>query len=212
MLEIKALPGASPLEGLLALPTAIFHPPHPILFFLHGYDEGAPLNIEKALTRHGPLRPGNPAQSVGKFIVVAPQLPVRGDTWHRQAEKVRRLLQTVQTNYDGDPHRTYLSGFSFGGNGVFDLALLQPDLWAALWPVDPTRVPQKDPARPVWLSVGAAARRSKTRFIQALGLKPDVDLGADRICLDQGADHVDSATRAYQDERIYSWLLARRLS
>ena len=211
MLNITKLPGASPLKGLLALPAAPFHPPHPILFFLHGYDEGAPLDIDKALTRHGPLRPGNPEPSVGKFIVVAPQLPVRGDTWHRQAETVRRLLQSVQTNYGGDTHRTYLSGFSFGGNGVFDLALLQSDLWAALWPVDPTRVPIEDPARPVWLSVGAAARRSKTGFIRALGLKTDVDLGADRICLDQGADHVGSATLAYQDDRIYDWLLARHL-
>ncbi|MBW3534585.1 MAG: hypothetical protein KY453_05120, partial [Gemmatimonadetes bacterium] len=33
----------------------------------------------------------------------------------------------------------------------------------------------------------------------------------DRVWLDEGADHVGSARRAYADGRIYAWLLARRL-
>ncbi len=185
--------------------------PHPVLVFLHGHDEGAPLEMQHALTRHGPLRPGNPALTLEQFIVVAPQLPQRGDLWERHADGVYAILRRVQEQHGGDPRRSYLSGFSFGGNGVFDLAQSQPDAWAALWPVDPTRLPRGDPGRPVWLSFGEVARHRKDLFIAALNLRDaEEDLQADRVYLDEGEDHVGSARHAYRDERIYRWLLSKR--
>ena len=98
----------------------------------------------------------------------------------------------------------YLTGFSYGGNGVFDLALAQPDRWAALWPVDPTRVPQRAPKQPLWLSAGDVARAQRAPFVRAL------QLGAkgERVWADDGEDHVGSARLAYGDERIYRWLLS----
>jgi predicted peptidase len=202
------------LRYLLAVPSAVesVKQPWPVLCFLHGFDEGAPARIEVGLTRHGPLRPGSAAR-VEDFIVIAPQLPVRGDLWRRYAGGVRQIVRDAQKNYGGDLRRTYLTGFSFGGNGVFDLALSQPDFWAALWAVDPTRIPLTDPKRPIWLSFGEAARFNKQGFIRSLGLTP-IGSGAeaDRVYLDEGADHVGSATQAYRDERIYSWLLSKRLA
>src|SRR5688572_3606798 len=50
----------------------------PLLCFLHGYDEAAPTDIVTALTRHGPLREGNPHSSIDQFVIVAPQLPAAG--------------------------------------------------------------------------------------------------------------------------------------
>lgn len=183
----------------------------PVLCFLHGYDEGAPTEIRRGLTRHGPLRPGSAPQAVEDFVVVAPQLPRAGDLWYRFAEPVRAIVEEVQRQFGGDAQRTYLSGFSFGGNGVFDLAELQPDFWAALWAVDPTRVPAAELPRPVWLSIGQAARRGTAEFIETLGLGPAQDsLDGDRLYLDEGEDHVGSAKRAYEDERIYRWLLSKR--
>lgn len=183
-----------------------------MLVFLHGYDEGAPMDIHRALTLHGPLRAGNPAVAVEEFVVVAPQLPVRGDLWRGSADAVRDVVRQVQAQHGGDPRRTYLTGFSFGGNGVFDLALAQPGVWAALWAVDPTRVPLRDPGLPVWLSSGEISRRRQAGFTAALGLEP-AGIGeiGDRIYTDQGRDHVGTATLAYQDERIYPWLLRQSL-
>jgi hypothetical protein len=91
-------------------------------------------------------------------------------------------------------------------------ALLQPDTWAALWAVDPTRIPSRDPNRPVWLSFGEVARSGKQRFIRALDLRPVVEgSNRDRVYLDEGADHVGSATLAYQGQRIYEWLLSKQV-
>lgn len=182
-----------------------------MLLFLHGYDEAAPLEIHRGLMRHGPLRAGNPPTSLRDFIVVAPQLPAPGDTWRSFAPEVGEILRGVQARHGGDPRRSYLTGFSFGGNGVFDLALEQPDLWAALWAVDPTRVPGRDPGKPVWISSGEVSRRGRAAFIQRLRLEPLGDAPpGERVYLDRGLDHVGTAASAYGEERVYSWLLSRR--
>jgi predicted peptidase len=206
---------SAPLPYLLSLPSPA--PPAsgawPLLCFLHGYDEGAPLPIRQALRRHGPLAAASSPRARGEFIVVAAQLPARGDVWYRYADAVREIVQQVRGRHRADPQQTFLTGFSFGGNGVFDLALTQREFWAALWPVDPTRVPPADPERPVWLSSGAVSRHYAHAFIQRLHLEPLHDTAlADRIYVDEGQDHVGTARLAYKDERIYRWLLSKRLS
>ena len=138
------------LRYLLRLPSGDASALHPVLLFLHGYDEGAPMDIHDALTLHGPLRARNPTRALSSFMIVAPQMPVRGDVWFRYADNVRAILATVLEEHGGDANRAYLTGFSFGGNGVFDVALLQPKTWAALWAVDPTRPSAEDPRAPVW--------------------------------------------------------------
>ncbi len=204
------------LRYLLALPTAAPSetPPQPVICFLHGYDEGAPTEIVEGLTRHGPLRNGNRLLIPEPSIVVAPQLPDRGDIWHRFADDVLRIVQEVQQKFNGDARRTYLTGFSFGGNGVFDLGLLQPDHWAALWAVDPPRIPLRDSGLPILLSFGAVARFRKEAFIRELALQPMEGAGGQdhRLYTDDGADHVGSARLAYEDRRNYVWLLSKRLA
>ncbi|HEX6177421.1 MAG TPA: hypothetical protein VF057_03625, partial [Thermoanaerobaculia bacterium] len=111
------------------------------------------------------------------------------------------VASSVVVQYDGDADRTYLTGFSFGGNGVFDLGAVQRGFWAALWAVDPTRAPRVHPDVPVWISAGQIARSHEQAFRTAL---------PDATWVDDGEDHVGSATRAYRDDRVYEWLLARR--
>ncbi|MFL5383846.1 MAG: hypothetical protein ACJ8GN_15100 [Longimicrobiaceae bacterium] len=205
---------AAPLPYAVSVPAGA-EAPLPVLCFLHGYDEAAPMELAAGVARHGPLRPGGSPLATRDFIVVAPQLPLAGDHWHAYADAVRRIVGGVRAEHGGDPARTYLTGFSFGGNGVLDLALAQPDFWAALWAVDPTRVPREEIRRPVWLSFGAVARRGRDAFVRALALalapaEGDAPAG-DRLYLDEGEDHVGSATRAYRDDRIYRWLLTQRL-
>ena len=64
---------------------------------------------------------------------------------------MREVIAAVCAQRAVDTGRLYLTGFSYGANDVFDLALAQPDLWAALSAVDPTR------------SAGAAAVRGGAR-------------------------------------------------
>ena len=195
------------LRYLLKPPAASAGAAAPVLVFLHGFDEGAPMPIEAALTRHGPLRPAR-LHVLESFVVIAPQLPVRGDVWAEQADAVGSAVRRIHREMGGDPERTYLTGFSFGGNGVFDLAIALPRCWAALWAVDPTRAPRVDPARPVWVSAGEIARSRRTSFITGLRLQHE----GERVWRDRGEGHVESATAAYRGDHVYEWLLTHTLS
>lgn len=183
----------------------------PLICFLHGYDEAAPTEVEEGLTRHGPLAEQSLAAGAGGFVVVAPQLGTAGDHWGRHADAVIELVESVQAAEPVDPQRCYLTGFSFGGNGVFDLALHRPEFWAALWAVDPTRAPERDPGLPVWLSSGEVSRRRAAAFSDVLHLQPPSTSPGQRVYEDGGLDHVGTAASAYADERIYDWLLRQRL-
>jgi predicted peptidase len=85
------------LPYLLSVPDAAGRPSaaKPLLCFLHGYDEGAPMQIHRALTLHGPLRPDSSPLATTEFIVVAPQLPMRGDRWYRYADVVEEIVQRL---------------------------------------------------------------------------------------------------------------------
>jgi predicted esterase len=200
-----------PLRYLLSVPPSIDRPSQgfPVLCFLHGYGEAAPRDIRRALTLHGPLRSSSAARAREEFIVIAPQLLIGGDLWHRYADVLRQIASEVRSENGGDPRRMYLTGLSFGANGVFDLGAEQPDLWSALWAVDPTRLPPKKLRRPVWVSLGEVSRSRKQGFIEALGLQAEPT--GDRVWRDEGHDHVGSAASAYADERIYGWLLSKSL-
>jgi poly(3-hydroxybutyrate) depolymerase len=181
----------------------------PLLCFLHGLDEGPPTALVTGVTAHGPLQRGA-AKRAGEFVVVAPQLPVRGDYWHRHVTAVGDLVMQTCDRFEADPAHLYLTGFSFGGNGVFDIAAAAGMHWAALWAVDPTRAPRDRLTAPVWLSVGEVSRAGLPRFVGALQLER-IARGnpGPRVYVDEGDDHVGAA-RAYGDDRIYKWLLRWR--
>lgn len=198
-----------PLRYLISVPP--IPAPRPVLLFLHGYSEAAPEDIHITLAKHSPLNPDAAPLARAEFIVVAPQLPRAGDIWHTQTHAVESIVRDVQDEHGGDVARTYLTGFSFGGNGVFDIGIARSEIWAALWSVDPTRVPHTDPGLPIWLSSGALSREMEGGFVGRLQLQAlSGDLGNDRIFTDDLLDHVGTAAAAYANVRVYEWLLMHR--
>jgi predicted peptidase len=137
---------------------------------------------------------------------------VRGDLWNRYADTVGRIVLDEAKRFACDLRRLYLTGFSFGGNGVFDLSFAQTGIWAALWPVDPTRVPTRLITIPIWLSLGEISRLQAPSFIRILGLESaEIATSADKVWSDAGEDHVGTATQAYNEERVYRWLLCKQI-
>jgi hypothetical protein len=203
-----------PLAHMISLPSAASESSlRPVLCFLHGYGEAAPMPIRKALSLHGPLRSDNSPRVAERFIVVAPQLPTAGDHWVSESTTVRQIVTGVQREFRGDPKRSYLTGFSFGGNGVFDIAIAQPDIWAALWSVDPTRPPGGPLPSPLWLSVGPRCRRHPS-FIRLMSDTRDVQSKAGKsnhnfVVEDVGGGHVYTARVSYERDRVYDWLLTK---
>ena len=205
-----------PIAHVISLPA--FAPEKelfPVLCFLHGSGEAAPLSIRAALTKHGPLRPGNSPQVVGRFLIVALQLPAPGgDVWGRRSDKIRQVVESVQKQYHGEPKRTYLTGFSYGANGVFDIAIAEPKLWAALWSVDPTRPPNSNLPCPLWISLGEASRNKRPDFMRVIKQLREIRAGesvpdGDFLCEDRSENHTGTAKVAFEEDRIYDWLLSR---
>lgn len=213
--SLEPILSVPPLAGLVSVPRNL-EPGAALLCFLHGHGEAQPMDSVVAMTMHGPLSATSAVDDSGnaqRFVVVAPQLPIAGDHWHEQAARVITLVKEIEARYATDPARRYLTGFSFGGNGVFDLAHRQPDAWAASWAVDPTRIPEPDLVAPLWLSIGSSARRVAASTVARLGstaLDPaadDAPSSTQRLHLDQQEGHVETAQLAYADPRIYRWLL-----
>ena len=205
--DLELLEGYS-LRCLVRAPRTNLGAARPVLCFLHGYEEGAPAAIFNALTCHGPLHRNNPVEWIDRFLIVAPQLPTKGDVWTQFAAAVREIVLAEARRHGCNVGHICVTGFSFGGNGAFDLALEQSDLWSAAWAVDPTRVPQRPLDIPVWVSIGGAARYQQQAFVRKLSLVTP-EQGGDRIWADEGVDHVGTARAAYKDSRVYEWLLGR---
>jgi predicted peptidase len=208
--------GDRPLAHLISVPAA--EPAgglRPVLCFLHGLREAAPMPIRQALTRHGPLNPDNSRRVADQFVIIAPQLPaLGGDVWRQRAADVQAIVEAIQAQYHGDPDRTYLTGFSYGGNGVFDIAIVEPHLWAALWSVDPTRPPDRNLPCPLWLCLGEASRAKRADFVHAINNLREISPGEtipedDFAYEDREQDHAGTARIAYKEDRIYEWLLNR---
>lgn len=107
---------------------------HPaVILFLHGTgergsdgDKPVQVGIGTHLREHMADFPA---------IVVFPQAPDDNDWKGIAADIAFAALDAASTEFGGDPDRTYLTGLSMGGYGVWELALAQPHRFAALVPI-----------------------------------------------------------------------------
>jgi predicted peptidase len=143
--------------------------------------------------------------------------------WKERANEVAAIACSAVDTYEGNRSQIYLTGFSYGGNGVLDIGSLRTDVWAALWPVEPTRWEPVDPKlnpvnipdQPIWVSAGERARKNHASFT---GDWSTVDMdwnypvpNPHRVYEDKGLNHPDTATEAYRNPYIYNWLLTHSL-
>jgi predicted esterase len=104
--------------------------PHPVLCFLHGVGEAAadregrqPQLLSKVLEHRSPgWHAENATPLVSRFLVICPQLG-RQRRWEpADAEWVDALVSHAIRDHGGDQSRLVLTGFSYGGEGTFQLA------------------------------------------------------------------------------------------
>ncbi len=206
----------------------------PGLCFLHGKGEAAKNGDEKqsneVLMNHGspPWHCAINSPLIQGFIVVSPQRPNPGRWTQRDFEEVTQILRTIYENFRGDPKRSYLTGFSYGGQAVFDFvhwaeALSEKDPskrveWAALWPVDDASdQPRKScNVKRIWLHFGTWKPGPHNSTFKNLNLS---EVGAfrnghphaDHLYTDYGPfdyNHTATCVAAYADWRVYEWLLS----
>jgi len=196
------------LRYLLRRPSFLRDSPPALLCFLHDYDQAAPSEPIRALTRHGPFA-GSTSAFLDRFVIVAPQLPCSADAWCLYGGAIEEIIEHEVRRHECDRSQIFLTGFSIGANGAFELAHIQRDFWCGVWAVDPTRISPVNDRCPVWLSIGALSRPQLKEWVRKLALEPASARHARRVWEDVGLDHVTTARRAYEQDKVYEWLLAQ---
>lgn len=105
----------------------------PIVLFLHGSGERGDDGRRQLLAGLGPWLEKN--ADTFPALVVLPQVPEDEEWLGRNARMALATLDAASAEFNADPQRTYLTGMSMGGYGTWELALMQPQRFAALVPV-----------------------------------------------------------------------------
>lgn len=105
----------------------------PVLLYLHGSGARGSENREQAWSFAAAT---DPVREKMNFIVVLPQCQ-ENSFWAAKDMTAYALAALDQTiaEFNGDPSRVYISGFSLGGYGAWNLASGYPDRFAAVFPV-----------------------------------------------------------------------------
>ena len=190
---------------LLYLPKD-YHDTHedfPLVLFLHGSGERG-TDIEKVKV-HGLPKLISQGREF-PFIVVSPQCP---DHIFWDADILIALLDEIESEYRIDKNRIYVTGLSMGGFGTWELAIRQPDRFAAIAPVCGWNDPEKACLLkdvPVWAFHGAkdmvvpvAASEKMVEKLKSCG-------GDAKLTIYPEANH-DSWTETYNNDELYTWLL-----
>ncbi len=107
--------------------------PLPIVLFLHGSGERGRDGRQQTEAGVGPYLRTQAATFPA--LVVLPQVPDDEEWMGVNARMALAALDATATEFQADPARTYLTGMSMGGYGTWEVALLQPQRFAALVPV-----------------------------------------------------------------------------
>jgi predicted peptidase len=193
--------------------------PHPVLCFLHGAGEaaadkdGTPQPTAKLLANGSPAWHAEQGSAfVSRFLVVCPQLECRRRWESNDAPWVDAVVQAAVQDHGGDLSRLVLTGFSYGGEGAFQIASASELKWPTIWVVDPAlqRVPPVPVADArIWVHHGSAQPGAENMkvFAEALALKPwDGAADARRLLTALAADHPGTCAAAYAEAHVYDWL------
>ena len=124
LIRTKASVGGVPVENLIEIPAE--------------YDPAKKWELRVQL--HGGVgrepQDGRQPQSLRipgeSQIYIEPQASEEAAWWHTsQVDNILGLLDAVKRTYNVDESRTYVTGISDGGTGVYFLAMREPNAWSA---------------------------------------------------------------------------------
>ena len=201
----------------------------PVVLFLHGSIEKGDDGVAQSKVCIGSVVRKDPEKFPA--IIVMPQCRM-DSAWEVDKMQAQALaaLDASSKEFNGDPERTYLTGFSMGGYGTWNMDGKYPGRFAALVPVsggivwppslairepDPeanpyVRAAQKVAHVPVWVFHGDADQNvpvtESRRMAEALkALNADI-----KYTEYKGAAHF-ICDQVYGEPELPSWLFAQRL-
>ena len=180
----------------------------PLLVFLHG---GRGLGVDPARILKYPIPKMIERGEEVPFIVLAPQCP-EGSTW----TEVDGLMGSIDQIIDAhrvDRGRVYLTGQSYGGEGVWYAASRHPGRFAAIAPISGAADPawaERLTETPAWVFHGALDRtvpvRHSDRMVAALEKRGGT------VRYSRFGDRGHEPPTDEELAELFAWLLEHRLS
>jgi len=178
-------------------------PASPLLLFLHGGD--------RSNTRHHPAKYAAQSNIDFPFLVLAPHC-TGSCSW--RTTDFDALLSQVAADYNVDRSRVYLTGYSMGGNGSWDLLSRSPQWFAAAAPIagwgDAAAIcaASEVPVRAYHSDDDTVIDYARSvEMVSALSACP----GEAELITLHGVDHA-SWIPAFNDPEFYAWLLEHELA
>lgn len=199
---------------------------YPLLVWLHGVSESGNDNVAHLRWLDLVVEPGTAPTAM---FILAVQCPQRAVGWNRDdptlsipADRITvtlEILYELQREFPIAVDRVYLSGVSSGGLGCWEMALREPNLFAAVaplagsGPLDDKLALIKDV--PIWAFHNADDHRLSfdsveraVRTLQRLGGSAELS----KLNSVPGLDAHNCWTSAFKDYRLADWLLQQNLS
>jgi predicted peptidase len=151
------------------------------------------------------------------LIAVFPQA-ARGTTWDSPAmqEMVIATIDQALTEFHGDPQRLYLSGFSMGAAGVYEIAARWPQRFAALLaisgfvPSDHADLVKRIRHIPLRIFHGASDERVSVGGARQLAAELKQANAPTEYVEYPDTRHGPTAEKTYADASVFEWLLSQR--
>ncbi|MDP4898020.1 MAG: dienelactone hydrolase family protein, partial [Akkermansiaceae bacterium] len=179
---------------------------YPLCIYLHGRSNvGSDLKMRE---------PGANAFANEEFyderpcIVIAPEAPAGTGGFKDISGNIFALIDDLTANLPIDKNRIYITGYSMGSQGSWDLIMEKPELFAAAVPVGGPMSAKKAasvPKIPIWVHYGELDRKDEfTALLAALK-----DAGNEvKFTEHKGADHVGFHNQVAKDEAVHEWIFS----
>ena len=186
---------------------------YPLVVFLHGIGERGDDLSQVAM--HGPPLLAEAGRAF-PFYLAAPQCPA-DSSWVFELDGLRLFLKELVARLPVDTGRIILTGLSMGGFGTWHLAVENPYAFAGIVPICGGATSASGLGErlraithvPVWAFHGAKDDVVPLRLQQGLVDRLRAAGGSVDFTVYPEAGH-DSWTEAYDDPKLYGWMMERR--
>lgn len=185
---------------------------------VHGFISNRILDIVPYPKEEGlqPYRTNYDGEELMNGIVSNADLPYekegQEDGWNKIENELLSMLDNVNANFKGDSERTYLTGLSTGGFGVWYIGGTYPERFAAMAPITAFGHPDLalalvEAKMPLWNITGGRDPYVKMEYFYPMLNKLE-ELGHPevRFTVHEDMGHI-AWQRAYQGNDLYDWFL-----
>lgn len=181
---------------------------YPLCIYLHGAS-----NTGSDLTKREPganIFASKDFYDERPCIVIAPEAPAGTGAFNKISGNIFALIEHLAANLPIDRNRIYITGYSMGSRGTWDLIIEKPELFAAAVPVGGPMSKSKAasvPKMPIWVHYGELDRKDEfTGLLTALK-----EAGNEvKFTEHKGADHVGFHNQVAKNEDVHEWLFSQK--